>query len=261
MNDINSKTKKNYADIAVHLDIFDSKEKIASILNEFLFSFLITKFYSTNENVIFIPTNIEIYIEIPNSFKDFISHYGILKFFKKDDDMIKIDKLPELDLPDKINLLKNMLGKSNDKEIYEELKKKIKIKRYSYHQIHIFINLFICQYNIFNGEKIFFLGKNGEDVTDKCIDSFADATKYFTYGGFSKLLLEKKENEETLKDEVDILSQEYDNDIKNETFDKKLIFIVKNKNAKFGKGLKGIYYNLDISTKALENGEALGELS
>ena len=261
MKDINSKTKNNYEDIAIHLDIFDSKENIVSILNEFLFSFLITKFYSSNENVIFIPTNIEIYIEIPNSFKDFISHYGILKFFKRDDDMITIDKLPELDLPeDKINLFKNMLGISDNKKIYEWLIKKIKIERYSYHQIHIFINLFICQYNIFKGRKIFFRGKNGEDATDECIDSFAEATKYFTYGGFSKLLLEKKDNQETQKDEVDILSQEYDNDLKNEKFEKKLIFIVKNKEGKFGDCL-GIYYNLNISTEALENGEALGELT
>ena len=261
MDDINSKTKNNYEDIAIHLDIFDSKENIVSILNEFLFSFLITKFYSSNENVIFIPTNIEIYIEIPNSFKDFIGHYGILKFFKKDDDIITIEHLPELDLPeDKINLFKNMLGISDNKKIYKWLKEKIKIERYSYHQIHIFINLFICQYNIFKGEKIYFSQK-GEDVTDKCIDSFAEATKYFTYGGFSKLLLEKEDNKNTLQDEVDILSQEYDNDLKNEKFDKKLIFIVENKNEKFGKYLKGIYYNLDISTEALKNGEALGKLS
>ena len=98
-------------------------------------------------------------------------------------------------------------------------------------------------------------------MTDKCIDSFAEATKYFTYGGFSKLLLEKEDNKNTLQDEVDILSQEYDNDLKNEKFDKKLIFIVENKNEKFGKYLKGIYYNLDISTEALKNGEALGKLS
>jgi hypothetical protein len=219
MNEINSKTKNNHDDIAIHLDIFDSKENIISILNEFLFSFLITKFYSSNENVIFIPTNIEIYIEIPNSFKDFISYYGILKFFKRDDDMITIDNLPELDLPEKkINLFKNMLGISENKKIYEWLKKKLKIERYSYHQIHIFINLFICQYNIFKGKKIYFRGKNGEDATDECIDSFAEATKYFTYGGFSKLLLEKKENQETQKDEVDILSQEYYNYLQNEKF-------------------------------------------
>ncbi len=260
MEDINAKTKNNYEDIAIHLDLFDSKENIVSILNEFLFSFLISKFYSNNENVIYIPTNIEIYIEIPNCFKDFINNYGILKFFMRKNDIITIKNLPELNLPDdKINLFKNMLGIDDNKDIYKWLKKHIKIERYSYHQIHIFINLFICQYNIFKGEKIIFKkGKN--DVTEECINSFAEATKYFTYGGFSKILLEKNDKLDTKKDEVDILSKEYDNDLINEKFDKKLIFIVKNKNGKFGE-CRGIYYNLNISTEALKNGEALGELS
>jgi len=261
MNDINNKTLNNYNDIAIHLDLFDSKENIVSILNEFLFSFLITKFYSNNENVIFIPTNIEIYIEIPNTFKDFISNYGILKFFQRDDDMIIADDLPQLKLPkDKINLFKKMLGKDENEEIYKWLKEMINIKRYSYHQIHIFINLFISQYNIFKGRKIYF-SKDGEDVTKDCIDHFALATKYFTYGGFSKLLLDKEDNLDNNVDEIDILSKVYKNDLEKETFDEKLIFIVKNKDNKFGGNLLGIFYELDISTKALDNGEALGKLS
>ena len=254
MNEINSKTGKNYDDIAIHLDIFNNKENIVRILNEFLFSFLITKFYSCNGNIIFIPINIEIYIEIQNNFKDFISHFGILKFFKRDDDMITIDNLPELDLPeDQINLFKNMLGISENKKIYEWIIKKLKIERYSYHQIHIFINLFIYQYTIFKGRKICFLGKNGKDMTDECIDSFAEAAKYFTYGGLPKLLLNQ---ENQIFDELDILSQEYENDLQNEKFEKKLPFLVENK-----KNGRGIYYELDISTKALKNGEGLGKLS
>ena len=261
MEEINSKTTDNYGDIAIHLDIFDSKDNIVSVLNEFLFSFLITKFYSNNENFIYIPTNIEIFIEIPNCFKDFISNYGILKSFQKDDDMITIKNLPELNLPNKkIQLFKNMLGLCENHEIYNWLKNKIQLSRYSYHQIHIFINLFICQYNIFKGRKISFKD-NGEDVTDKCINSFAEATTYFTYGGFSKLLLEKRDNIDNKMDDIDILSQEYDNnDLKNEKFKKKLIFIVENKDPNRGTNL-GVYYNLDISDKALRNGEALGELS
>ena len=39
-----------------------------------------------------------------------------------------------------------------------------------------------------------------------------------------------------------------------------MIFIVKNKDGKFG-DLLGIFYNLDISTNALINGEALGKLT
>ena len=263
MEEVNNKTTTKYEDIAIHLDLFDNKENIVSVLNEFLFSFLITKFYSNNENIIYIPTNIEIYVEIPNTFKGFISNYGILKSFKNDDDIITIKNLPELDLPkDIMQLFNSMLGKYDNYDIYQWLKQKIKLSRYSYHQIHIFINLFICQYRIFKGEKIVFK-RNDINVTDECIDSFAEATKYFTYGGFSKLLLEKRNDLSNEIDDIDILSKEYDNDLEKEKFDKKLIFIVENKNPDPGKKVKnvGVAYNLDISKRALEKGEALGKLS
>jgi energy-coupling factor transporter ATP-binding protein EcfA2 len=92
---------------------------------------------------------------------------------------------------------------------------------------------------------------NNNDVTIECIKSFAEGTKYFTNGGFSKLLLEENNEFDAKKDEIDILSKEYDNDLKNENFKKKLIFIIKN---------KMLYYNLDISEQALKNGEALYKL-
>ena len=102
---------------------------------------------------------------------------------------------------------------NDNKEIYKWLKKTIKLERYSYHQIHIFINLFICQYNIFKGQKISFKDKKYKDVTGKCIDSFREDTKFFTYGGFSRLLLEKKNKKETKIDEIEILSKVYKNDL------------------------------------------------
>ena len=246
----NIPSENNYTDIAIHLDLFESKEH--SVLNEFLFSFLITKFYSNNENIIYIPINIEIYIEIPNCFNDFIGNYNILKFFKKDYDNITLNNIPELNLPkEKIELFNKMLGLGTNEQIYKWIKNNIKLPRYSYHQIHIFINLFIGQYNKFGGKKLkFFMGK--KDITDECISSFSEGTKYFTYGGFSQLLLENKHKVDSETDDIDLLSDEYDNDLKKENFDKKLIFIIKN---------KLIYYNLDISTKALENGEALGKLN
>jgi len=58
-------------------------------------------------------------------------------------------------------------------------------------------------------------------MTDECIDSFAEAAKYFTYGGLPKLLLNQ---ENQIFDELDILSQEYENDLQNEKFEKKLPF-------------------------------------
>ena len=110
------KTNNDYNDVAIHLDLFENKEH--SILNEFLFSFLITKFYSNNENIIYIPKNIEIYIEIPNCFNDFMKHYDILKSFYID--IIKLEEIPNLCLSsEKIQLFKHMLGKENNEEIYQ----------------------------------------------------------------------------------------------------------------------------------------------
>ena len=252
MKSINNKNK--YKDIAIHLDLFESKEH--SVLNEFLFSFLITKFYSSNENVIYIPINIEIFVEIPNCFKDFISNYKILKYFKgfDENESITIEKMPMLNLTDdKIKIFNNMLGLNTNEKILKWVKDNIKIPRYSYHQIKIFINLFISQYNKFGGNKLIFFDENGEDVTKKCIDYFSKGTQYFTFGGFSKLLLTKKNINDNEKDEIDILSEEYSNDLSNEKFIRKLIFIVKNKTEN-----KHVYYNLDISEKALKSGQMLG---
>ena len=44
---------KNYEEVAIHLDLTESEE--TSVLNEFFFSFLITKFYKNNEEILYIP--------------------------------------------------------------------------------------------------------------------------------------------------------------------------------------------------------------
>ena len=107
-------TKKDYSDFGIHLDLYENKEK--SVLNEFLFSFLITKFYSNNENIIYIPKNIEIYIEIPNCFYDFKSNYDILNSFELDN--IELKSLPQLILSEKkFTHLKNMLNLNTSEEI------------------------------------------------------------------------------------------------------------------------------------------------
>ena len=68
----------------------------------------------------------------------------------------------------------------------------------------------------------------------------------------------KKENE---KENAKENEKENKNKKEKEKFDKKLIFIVKNKDNKFGDKLLDIFYKLDISTEALKNGEALEKLT
>ena len=62
----NDEEYSEFNNVAIHLDIIETKE--TSLINEFLFSFLTTKYYINNENIIYIPNNIEIYIEVHNSF-------------------------------------------------------------------------------------------------------------------------------------------------------------------------------------------------
>ena len=94
---IKNVSKENGDDIAIHLDLYETTE--ISILNEFLFSILITKFYANNENILYMPKNIEIYIEIPNCFKDFLSNYDILNSFSIT--KINLNKEPDLKLSSK----------------------------------------------------------------------------------------------------------------------------------------------------------------
>ena len=126
IKEINNKTMNNYKDIAIHLDLFETKDY--NVLNEFLFSFLITKFYNDKGNIIYIPNNIKIFIEIPNSFYDFLSNFGILKFFNNE--IITINNLPKLDLSkDTINLFKNVID-LNNQEIYQWIKNNIGLERF-----------------------------------------------------------------------------------------------------------------------------------
>ena len=127
---------ENYEKVAIHLDL--KKSKKTSIINEFLFSFLITQFYINNENIIYILKDIQIYIEIPNCFDNYLSKFGILKFFNSQ--KISLDKIQKLDLPKEIiNIFSRILGYKSNEEIEKFIKAKIGIKRYSYYQIGIFI--------------------------------------------------------------------------------------------------------------------------
>ena len=128
MNEIANEMKKNnlkYEDIAIHLDLTESKEK--SILNEFFFSFLITRFYTNNENIIYIPIDFHIYIEIPNCFDEYLSNFSILNIFKKE--TITFENMPPFDYPNDIQQhFKNMLDLKSNEDIENYVKKKLEVK-------------------------------------------------------------------------------------------------------------------------------------
>ena len=212
---------KNYKDVAIHLDLTESKEK--SILNEFFFSFFITKFYTNNENIIYIPKDINIFVEIPNCFENYLAKFNILNIFEKEN--ITFNNMPKFDYSEEmIKIFKKMLDIDSNEKIQQFVEKYIGIKKYSYHQINIFIKLFISQYNK-TKYKIQFID-NGKDVTEKVIEKFAECTKYFTNGGFAQLLTgtDINYNNKEKKDYIEELSEIYDNDLKTMEFPAPLIF-------------------------------------
>ena len=114
------------------------------------------------------PKEMKIYIEIPNCFNDYLSKFGILKVFSFDN--IPLSKIPDLDLPkETINIFSRMLFDTK-KKIENFMKEKIGIEKYSFHQVQIFIKLFISQYSKFNC-KLKFIDDNDKDVTEECIQS------------------------------------------------------------------------------------------
>ena len=229
----NNDSGKNGIKNAIHLDLTESVE--TSLINEFLFSFLITKFYTNNETIIYIPKDIDIYIEIPNCFNDYLSQFGILSIFYKEN--ISLDNKPKLELSNNIiNIFDKMVGLNSNEKIEKDFLQKYmdKQKKYSYHQIIIFLKLFISQYNKFDSKLTFYKTINGnqKDVTEKCICDFAKSTKYFINNEFQNLLMEKIDKEDLKKknkDYIDLLSEKYNNDLEGKKFDIPLIFIIKEK--------------------------------
>ena len=228
LSNLLNKIKNNnydYKNVAIHLDLAELEE--TSIINEFLFSFLITKFYMNDENIIYVPKDIEIYIEIPNCFENYFSKFGILNIFNYEN--ISLSKIPDLDLPQSIiEFFSLMFGyKTNDK-IQKFIKEQIGLEKFSFHQVIIFIKLFISQFNKFNG-KFKFLS-HGKDITVECIQEFIKFTKYFTSNCFTRLLNQKDIDKKN--DYIDILSNIYDSDLKGTKFEIPFIFTT-NKNKEY----------------------------
>jgi len=191
------KKVKDIQKAAIHLDLFETED--TSILNEFLFSFCFTKFYMNNENVLYIPVGLEIYIEIPNSFNNFLDDYPILNYYEikridfQTKDKLRLDKetskffnwmIPEEDIE----------GRKIKKTPEEYILENIGTNRYSYHQINIFIKLFLNQYKADNKKLSF--SDHGKDVTNQCIENFAKCTQYFTLGIYARFLTGTLEEEE-----------------------------------------------------------------
>ena len=99
--DIISRLKKLKIDdnCVLHLDLYDSDR--TDLMMEVLFSILITRFYGQNEDIFFLPKNIPIKVEIPNTFINFFEKFPILNLFNITE--IKIANLAPLIVPNNIS--------------------------------------------------------------------------------------------------------------------------------------------------------------
>ena len=215
------KKMKNFKDIGIHLDLTDSNE--TEIINEFLFSFLITKFYINKGDIIYIPKDIFIYVEIQNCFPDLLSKFSILNIFNKYN--ITLENMPDFDFPNNIiNIFNLELGIDSNEKIKEFVNKYIGISRYSFCQINIFIKLFISQFSHDN-KKINFLELD-KDKKEEYIQDFSKYSLYFTNHNFAKILTEKDLNcKNDKKNFIHKIEETYEKDLINKTFTTPLLYI------------------------------------
>ena len=103
----------------IHIDLYDTDQ--ISLMMDFLFSMLITKCFGQNEDIFYLSKDVNIKIEIPNSFINFFEKFPILTLFKMKE--IKITNLSPLIVPNNldsnIQIVANYLkclkeGKIND---------------------------------------------------------------------------------------------------------------------------------------------------
>jgi midasin (ATPase involved in ribosome maturation) len=128
-------------------------------------------------------------------------------------------------------IFKRILGLENNEDIQKFVEENMGKGKFSYHQIDIFIKLFIShisQHIKFDPK--FPLSINVKDITQDSIPQFAKCTPYFTNGSFAKLLTgtDKNKNDDK-KDYVDKLSEVYKNDLENMEFKEPLIYKNKDK--------------------------------
>ena len=130
--------------------------------------------------------------------------------------------MPNFDYPQNIiEIFNRTLGINSNKKIYEFVQHKINMQIFSFHQIDIFIKIYIFQFDQFQ-KKLKFINDN-KDITEQIIENTVKSTQYCTKGAFSKLLTDIKINGE---DYINQLSDIDDNDLKYIKFSVPLIFII-----------------------------------
>ena len=209
-------TNTNYG---FHLDLYDSKK--TELIKEFLFYFLITKFYSKNEYIFYYGNELNIKIEIPsNIFEDFKKKYPILTLFNNIPE-IKTNNRPKLIIDNDINsnfqFTFNYLNKYSQNKIdlnnikieqitnvdlcEQLLKKFLNINNPNYYQITSFISIIGTQLKLFHNN-IFLdirninenalINNNLKRIRSFFINCLINVTKHFIKSAYSNILEEQE---------------------------------------------------------------------
>ena len=237
---IRLKNLKISTDSVLHLDLYDTDQ--TDLMMEFLFSILITKLYGQNEDIFYFLTEIDIKIEIPNGFIDFLQKFPILTLFHitklsinslapliVENDVnsnvqivanylkaLKNNIINEKDLyfekisPDNFSEYKTKLDavvlsqKECQELIFDEIKNTIKVP--NYYQIKSFIDILAEQFSKFGRNFIFeanTLIYTKSKIREFAIKSFIKITKHFTEGAFTKIVKSQKKTHDYLFGQYD----------------------------------------------------------
>ena len=175
---------------------------------------LITKLYQTNDNILYIPKNINIYVEIPNGPQLFLDDYPILSLFKRTN--ITLNTLDESYSSKNLNEIfyKNLW---QDKEIGEVDKE----------------NMMTCVEKKNYLSIINYLTSNNEEDKEKYDKKIKDTTNYFTKCVYSERVRKKdiSQKNKTEKERKDYIFEFFDFDEEKESkieYKEPLIFKTKN---------------------------------
>ena len=236
MPDISDINKK----YLIHFDLNQSKE--IELLNEFFFKLLILRKCDLDENAKYFGKNVEIFIEIPNDFSDYLKDIKILSKLEIEN-IYQIGKInPSNELKTVAEILRmnetgdilkkqseikklnlNLSHEECEKIIFRHLKD-IKVAEPNYYQINIFIKILFDEFskfvecqgyfveNLINNAKAFKMNKedtkNLISLRKFIIDSFVNVTKLMIIGPYEDLIKSQKINQELFNKEDGIKDKE-----------------------------------------------------
>mgnify|MGYP002623021467 CR=1 FL=1 len=236
INRLEEEIPDNISDInkkyLIHLDLSQSKE--IELLNEFFFKLLILRKCELNEDAKYFGENVEIVIEIPNDFSNYLKDIKILlklevKIINKLGEIIsqKLTKVAEIlkmnesgDILKKQSEIKKLNLQLSHKECQEIIfrhLRDIKVSEPNYYQINIFIDILYDELskfincegysvdNIINNANALRMNeedkKNLTTLRKFIINSFVNVTKLMIIGPYEDLIKSQRINQELFNEE------------------------------------------------------------